>query len=171
MHLSLLPDTVYCLMFLLWTMFEINHIIGYFRRKPVNVMEGFWNEISPVLQTDLLWASPSLFRVAVSISLIIPSSLLLPTYHLTLCSLVACFPCFPAILISFFLSYLPTPSHMLIFSLPELASPLAPLLAISCCSSYRVSSFFCPLTFLHFLSSLGTVCVSDCFKSDKCGPS
>lgn len=58
-------------MFLLWTMFEINHIIGYFRRKPGNVMEGFWNEISPVLQTDPLWASPSLFRVAVSISLIV----------------------------------------------------------------------------------------------------
>ena len=35
-------------------MFEINHIIGYFHRKPVNVMEGFWNEISTVLQTDLL---------------------------------------------------------------------------------------------------------------------
>lgn len=150
-------------------MFEINHIIGYFRRKPGNVMEGSRNEISPVLQTDPLWASLSLFRVAVSI----------PTYCSSLhpcCSPLITSPfvlwlpvsCFPAILISFFLSYLPPPVTCS-SSLCELNSRLS-LSWLYLAVPVTESILLCPLTFLHFLSSLGNH-VSDCFKSAKCGPS
>jgi len=85
---------------------------------------GVYSELSqvqPLYEHQLRMAANVLLCLSYRSSLL-PVALL--PYHLHLCSPVACFS---AILICFFLSYLPH-SHMFIFSLPKLTSSLEPFL-------------------------------------------